>query len=62
MNEPKPNTVINKLNSQKETLKMAAYFSKKENTLLETLFGLIATVVFYGVGLGFLIYMIYTQT
>ncbi len=42
----------------KEMLKMAAYFSQKELSNTEWTLGLIASVIFYGVGFGMIILLI----
>lgn len=59
--EEKPyaqNQIIDKLTSQKETLKMAEYFSRRELTLLEKIVGSISAIILYGVGFGMLVYIL----
>jgi len=51
------NQIIDKLTSQKETLKMAEYFSQRELTLFEKVIGSIATLVFYGISFAVLVYI-----
>jgi len=59
--EEKPytqNQIIDKLTSQKETLKMAEHFSQRELTLLEKIVGSISAIILYGIGFGMLIYIL----
>ena len=51
------NQIIDKLTSQKETLKMAEHFSQRELTLFEKIIGSIATLVFYGISFAVLVYI-----
>lgn len=59
--EEKPytqNQIVDKLTSQKETLKMAEYFSRRELTLLEKIVGSISAIILYGIGFGMLFYIL----
>jgi len=62
MTEHPEGKIIEKLTSQKDTLKMARYFAEqneKHLTVPELFFASLGTVIFYGVGIGFLIYIIF---
>jgi len=60
--QPRFGKVIHTLSSQKEVLAMAKSFSEQEGTELtrtEGILGGISALIIYGVGLGFLFYLIY---
>lgn len=59
--EEKPyaqNQIVEKLTSQKETLKMAEHFSKRELSRSEKVVGAISALIIYGSGFGLLIYIL----
>ena len=54
--------IVDKLKTQKETVKMAKHFAEESEakpTLLETLFGGISILLLYGVGVAFGVYLIF---
>lgn len=50
--------VVSKLTSQEETLKMASFFARRELSTSEAVFGVMATVIVCGVGLGVVLYLL----
>jgi hypothetical protein len=65
--ERAPGKVITKLTSQKQTLAMARFFdqreiSRRETTRAETVLGIFSAVIIYGVGAGFLVYLLFLAT
>lgn len=53
-----PGKVVTKLTSQKETLEMAGYFSRHNMSFTETILSVISAIIFYGVGIGMLLYIL----
>jgi len=54
--------IVDRLKTQKETLKMAKYFSELDEpkaTVFETILGVISAIIIYGIGIGFGIYLFY---
>jgi len=50
--------IIDKLSSQKETIKMADSLSRRELTFFEKLAGSISAILIYGIGFALLFYML----
>lgn len=60
MNKDHPEgKIVTRLESQSDTIKLARHFAKREISMPEKVLGVLGFVIFYGIAIGMLLYLLY---